>query len=36
MGLDVFCVFDGLKFLNVVDREKMDVVIKVMEELCVG
>lgn len=36
MGLDVFCVFDGLKFLNVVDRENMDVVIKVMEEFCVG
>lgn len=36
MGSDALRVFDGLKFPNAADREKMDAVIKAMEEFCVG
>lgn len=36
MGSDALRVFDGLKFPNVADREKMDAVIKAMEGFCVG
>lgn len=36
MGSDALRVFDGLKFQNAEDKEKIDAVIKAMDEFCIG
>ena len=36
MGSDALRVFDGLRFQNAEDKEKIEEVIKAMEEFCVG
>ena len=36
IGSDALRVFDGLRFLNAEDKEKIEKIIKAMEEFCVG